>query len=317
MAEKPYLCQLSPLHPTLQEELEEHFHVVERKDLAAHRDKIVGILVFVSPPVEASLISSLPALKVVGNCAVGYNHVDLEACRSRGIRVGYTPDILNDATADLGWTLLLATARRVPEGDAICRHPDTKAFDTTWFGAQVSKTTLGIIGMGRIGQEVARRARGFKMEVLYHNRHRCSSEVEQSVSASYVETLEQLLSQSDHVILIAPATPSTYHMMSHKQFAAMKPTATFVNISRGSLVDQDALVTALKTGTIAAAGLDVTDPEPLPRDHALLQLSNVVLMPHVGSATLSTRREMLQLTIRNIKGALEGGEMPCEVNLKG
>lgn len=290
--------------------------MVQLKDLPAHKDKIAAIFVFVSPSVDEALIASLPGLKVVGNCAVGYNHVDLEACRRHGVRVGHTPDILNDATADLGWTLLLASARRVPEGDAICRHPDTKVFDTNWFGAQVSKTTLGIIGLGRIGMEVAHRARGFKMEVLYHNRRRCSLEVEESANATYVETLNQLLSRSDHVVLIAPATPTTYHMMSYKQFAAMKPTATFVNISRGSLVDQDALVDALKSGTIAAAGLDVTDPEPLPRDHALLQLSNVVLMPHVGSATLRTRHEMLQLTIQNIKGALDGGEMPCEVNLK-
>ena len=313
---KPYVCQLSPLHPTLQAEIEQHFHMVQLKDLPAHKDKIVAIFVFVSPSVDEALISSLPALKVVGNCAVGYNHVDLEACKCRGIRVGYTPDILNDATADLGWTLLLATARRVPEGDAICRHPDTRAFDTTWFGAQVSNTTLGIIGMGRIGLEVAKRAAGFKMEVLYHNRQRCSQDIEESVCATYVETLEQLLNRSDHVVLIAPATPSTRHMMSYQQFSAMKPTATFVNISRGSLVDQDALVQALKSGQIAAAGLDVTEPEPLPRDHALLQLPNVVLMPHVGSATLSTRHEMLQLTIHNIKAALEGGEMPQEVKLK-
>lgn len=312
---KACVCQLSPLHPTLQGEMEEHFYMVQLKDLASYRDKISAIFVFVSPQVDEALLSSLPGLRVVGNCAVGYNHIDLQACKRRGIRVGYTPDILNDATADTGWTLLLAAARRVPEGDAICRHPNTKTFDTTWFGAQVSKTTLGIIGMGRIGLEVAHRARGFKMEVLYHNRRRCSPEVEESVGATYVESLEELLSKSDHVMLVAPASPTTYHMMSSKEFAAMKKTATFINISRGSLVDQEALVHALKTGSIAAAGLDVTDPEPLPRDHTLLQLPNTVLTPHIGSATLQTRHEMLQLTIRNIKAALEGGEMPCEVNL--
>ncbi len=307
------MLQLSPLHPTLQKELEEHFAVVAPQDLAAHKDKIAAIFVFVSPGVDEALISSLPSLKVVGNCAVGYNHVDLGACRQAGIRVGYTPNILNDATADIGWTLLLATARRVPEGDAICRHPNTTTFDSTWFGAQVSRTTLGIIGMGRIGLEVAARARGFKMEVLYHNRHRCSPEVEESVGGTYVASLEELLGRSNHVILVAPANPSTYHMMGRRQFAAMKPTATFINISRGSLVDQDALTEALQAGTIAAAGLDVTDPEPLPRDHPLLRLSNVVLMPHVGSATLLTRQEMLRLTIRNITAALQGGDMPCEV----
>lgn len=311
--EKPFVYQLSPLHPTLQQKMEEHFVMVPAEKLSEFQDKISAIFVFVSPPVKESLIASLPSLKVVGNCAVGYNHVDVQACRRRGIRVGYTPNVLNDTTADVGWALLLATAHRVPEGDTICRHPDTTAFDTTWFGAQVSNTTLGVIGMGRIGLEVARRAMGFKMQVLYHNRSQCSEEVEKSVAATYVATLEELLQRSDHVVLIAPATPDTYHMMSSRQFEVMKRTATFVNIARGSLVDQEALVHALKTGQIAAAGLDVTDPEPLPRDHALLQLSNVVLTPHVGSATLYTRLKMLELTIRNIKGALEGGEMPCEV----
>lgn len=312
---KPYVYQLSPLHPLLQRELEQHFHMVQPKDLDEYRDKIAAIFVFVSPSVDESLIRALPNLKVVGNCAVGYNHIDLEACRCAGIRVGYTPNILNDSTADVGWTLLLATARRVPEGDAICRHPDTSAFDTNWFGAQVSKTTLGIIGMGRIGLEVARRASGFKMQVIYHNRHRCSVEVEASVNATYVPSLQHLLEQSDHVVLIAPASPDTYQMMGEGQFLAMKQTATFVNISRGNLVDHEALAHALQTGTIAAAGLDVTDPEPLPRDHTLLQLPNIVLSPHIGSATLHTRREMLRLTIQNIKGALEGAEMPCEVTL--
>lgn len=281
--------------------------------LEGYRDKIVAIFVYVSPAVDEALLASLPNLKVVGNCAVGYNHVDVQACKRRGIRVGYTPNVLNDSTADVGWTLLLAAARRVPEGDAICRHPDTKVFDTAWFGAQVSHTTLGIIGMGRIGLEVARRALGFKMEVLYHNRRRCSVEVEESVGATYVESLEQLLQRSDHVVLIAPASPDTYHMMGKAQFAAMKKTAIFVNISRGSLVDHEALADALRSGVIAAAGLDVTEPEPLPRDHALLQLSNVVLAPHIGSATLYTRLKMVNLTIQNIKAALEGGEMPCEV----
>ena len=216
------MYQLSAVHPVLQQKLEEHFQMVQAHDLAAHKEKISAIFVFVSPPVEEGLIASLPALKVVGNCAVGYNHVDLQACKRRGIRVGYTPDVLNDATADIGWTLLLATARRVPEGDAICRHPDTKAFDSAWFGVQVSNTTLGIIGLGRIGLEVARRAMGFKMEVLYHNRNRCSLQVEESVGATYVESLEQLLQRSDHVVLIAPASPATYHMMGREQFAAMK-----------------------------------------------------------------------------------------------
>ena len=309
------MYQHSSMHPALLQEMEQHFHMIQSKDLAANRDKISAIYVFVSPPVTEELVASLPNLKVVGNCAVGYNHVDLEACRRRGIRVGYTPNILNNTTADMGWALLLATARRVVEGDRISRHPQTTCFQGNWYGAQVSRTTLGIIGMGRIGVEVAKRARGFDMELLYHNRHRCSQEIEESVGATYMETLTELLQRSDHVVLVAPASPSTYHMMAADQFTAMKRTATFVNISRGTLVDQDALVQALKTGSIAAAGLDVTDPEPLPRDHPLLQLDNVVLTPHTGSATLKTRRDMMLMTIQNIQGALSGGTMPNEVPL--
>ena len=208
------------------------------------------------------LIGSLPNLKVVGNNA------GLKACKSRGIRVGYTPDVLSAATADMGWALLLAAARRVVEGNGIIKDSRTTVVGKIdWLGWEVCTTTLGIIGLGRIGKEVARRAKGFEMEGLYHNRTRQPTEVEEELSATYVESLEELLSRSDHVVLVAPATPSTYRMMGKAQFAAMKKTATFVNISRGSLVDQDALVEALKNRSIAAAGLDVTEPEPLPRDH--------------------------------------------------
>ena len=314
--EKPYVYQHSPLHPTLQAELEEHFHVVQPKDLEKYRERITAIYVFVAPPVDELLIGSLPNLKVVGNNAVGYSHIDLKACKRRGIRVGYTPDVLSAATADMGWALLLAAARRVVEGNGIIKDSRTTVVGKIdWLGWEVCTTTLGIIGLGRIGKEVARRAKGFEMEVLYHNRTRQSMEVEEELSATYVESLEELLSRSDHVVLVAPATPSTYRMMGKAQFAAMKKTATFVNISRGSLVDQDALVEALKNRSIAAAGLDVTEPEPLPRDHPLLELKNVVLTPHTGSATLTTRRNMLRMTITNIKGGLSGGEMANEIEL--
>ncbi len=314
--EKPCVYQHSPLHPTLQEELQQHFNMVQPKDVEQFREKIVAIYVFVAPPVDAALIDSFPNLKVVGNNAVGYSHVDLDACKRRGIRVGYTPGVLSDATADMGWALLLAAARRVVEGNHICKDPViSQAGVIDWLGQEVCTTTLGIIGMGRIGTEVARRAKGFEMEILYHNRTRKSAELEEELGATYMENLTELLSRSDHVVLVAPATPSTYHMMGREQFKAMKSTATFVNISRGSLVDHDALVDALKNNTIAAAGLDVTEPEPLPRDHPLLQLSNIVLTPHTGSATLNTRHNMLRMTIANIKGGLSGREMVNEVKL--
>ena len=175
--------------------------------------------------------------------------------------------------------------------------------------------TLGIIGMGRIGLKFAKQSIAFDMKLLYHNDCQYSKEIEESVNATYVHDLSDLLGQSDYVVLLAPSTKDTYHMMGREQFKAMKKTGIFVNFSRGKLVDQDALIEALREGRIAAAGLDVTDPEPLPRDHPLLTLPNVTLTPHTGSATLHTRMAMVQMTIDNIWAALRGEEMVNEVNM--
>ena len=312
--DKPYVYQPAEFQSDLQAMVERNFNVVRSKeDVERHKDKIVSIVVFLSPPVTEEMMSLFPNLKVIGNCAVGYDHIDLKECSRRGIRVGYTPGTLSDTTADMAWALLLATARKVVEGDGISRNPNTKKFDTSWYGLQVNGTTLGIIGMGRIGIEVARRAAGFRMRILYHNRNPVAKEIEESVGASYVSTLTQLLQESDHVVLVAPATKETYRMMGANEFRAMKKTATFVNIARGTLVDHDALTEALKNGTIAAAGLDVTDPEPLPRDHTLLTLPNVTLTPHTGSATLRTRMDMVQMSIDNVWAALRGEPMVNEV----
>ncbi len=288
--------------------------MVQPAQVEEYRDRIVAIFCFVTPPVKENLIASFPNLKVVGNSAVGYEHVDVQACFAKGVRVGYTPDVLNAATADMGWALLLSSARLLVDGDKISRDPNTTEIELNRFGFQVSGTTLGIIGMGRIGLEFAKRAMGFDMKLLYHNRCPCSKEVEKSVNATYVPKLEDLLCQSDFVVLVAPSTPETYHMMSDPQFKAMKTTGIFVNIARGKLVDQDALVAALRDRTIAGAGLDVTDPEPLPRDHPLLTLHNVTLTPHTGSATFHTRMGMVKMTIDNIWAALKGEKMVNEVN---
>ena len=311
---KPFVYQLSrDLMPKLQEMLEENFHMVQPEEVEQYRDKVSAILALISTPVTEELVASFPNLKVIGNNAVGYEHVDVKACARRGIRVGYTPDVLNATTADMGWALLLATAGRVLEGDKISKSPHTKAFDAAWFGYQVSGTTLGIIGMGRIGREVAKRAAGFDMKVLYYNPRQQPRDIEMTVNAQYVPTLTDLLKQSDHVILVAPSTKETYKMMGRDQFNAMKSTATFVNIARGTLVNHDALAEALKNGVIGAAGLDVTDPEPLPRNHPLLTLPNVTITPHRGTAILETRSAMLQMTIDNILAALKGEEMINEI----
>ena len=313
--EKPYVYQCREMHPALQAMLDREFHMVRPGEEAGLRDKIVAVFVWVAPAVTRELIASLPSLKVVGNCAVGYDHIDLAACAERGVRVGYTPDVLNKATADMAWALLLASGRKVVEGDAISKNPGTAAFDSNWMGHQISGATLGIVGMGRIGYEIARRALGFEMKVLYHNRSRRPAGEEEKVGAAYLPTLTDLLSQSDYVVLAAPATRETRHIMGREQFAAMKRTAVFVNISRGSLVDQEALVEALRGGVISAAGLDVTDPEPLPRNHTLLSLPNLTLTPHIGSATLPTRQAMVQMTVDNIKAVLHGQPMVNEVKL--
>ena len=313
--EKPYVYQPVDLQADMQAMVERNFNVVRSKeDMERHKDKIVSIVVFLSPPVTEEMMSLFPNLKVIGNCAVGYDHIDLKECSRRGIRVGYT--LSDDSTADMTWALLLACARKVIEGDGISRSPDTKTFDTSWYGLPVCRTTLGIIGMGRIGIEVARRAAGFRMRILYHNRNPVAKEIEESVGASYVLTLTQLLQESDHVVLVAPATKETYRMMGANEFRAMKKTGILINVGRGTLVDHDALTEALKDGTIAAAGLDVTNPEPLPRDHALLTLPNVTLTPHTGSATLRTRMDMVQMNIDNMWAAIRGKPMVNEVKLK-
>lgn len=314
-SEKPYVYQCSEMHPDLQATLDREFHMVSPGEEEGVREKITALFVWITPSVTRELITSLPNLKVVGNCAVGYDHIDLNTCAERGIRVGYTPNVLNKTTADMAWALLLASGRKVVEGDAITKNPSTTVFDMNWMGHQVSGTTLGIIGMGRIGYEIVKRAVGFEMKVLYHNHHRRSPEEEARVGAVFTSSLPSLLRESDYVVLAAPATRETYHMMSREQFAVMKRTSVFVNISRGTLVDQDALVEALRDGVISAAGLDVTDPEPLPRDHPLLTLPNLTLTPHTGSATLHTRQAMVQMTVDNIKAALKGQPMINEVPL--
>ena len=312
---RPYVYQHSQMHPYLQALLDRHFHMVQPGQEDDCREKVSAIFVWIKPAVSRELIASFPNLKVIGNCAVGHDHIDLGACVEMGVRVGYTPNVLNKTTADMAWSLLLACARRVVEGDAISKDPKTAAFDPNWLGHQVSGATLGIVGMGRIGYEVARRAWGFDLNILYHNRNRRPPKEEKEVNAKFVLSLADLLGKSDYVVLTAPATKETHHMISAAQFQAMKRSAVFVNVSRGSLVDQPALVEALRSRTIAAAGLDVTDPEPLPRDHPLLTLPTLTLTPHTASATLHTRQGMVQMTIDNINAALQGESLVNEVKI--
>ena len=267
---------------------------------------VEGLLTTVMDRVDGRLLDAAPALKVVSQMAVGVDNVDVAELTRRGIPVGYTPGVLSKATADLAFALLMAAARRVSEAERWVRTGSWKiAFHPRhWFGADVGGATIGIIGMGKIGLEMAKRALGFEMKVLYHSRSR-KREAEASYGLEHV-SLPDLLRLSDFVTLHVPLSPETRHLIGEKELAAMKSTAILVNTARGPVVDSAALYTALKEGTIAGAALDVTDPEPIPPDDPLLTLDNLVVTPHIGSASVGSRRAMAMLAARNLLAGLKG-----------
>lgn len=264
-----------------------------------------GLFVYGHPTVDGAVMESMPNLRVISNFGVGVDHISLDAARDRGIPVGNTPGFVDGATADMTFALLMAAARNVVRGDHHARSPEFTHYDANILhGQEVYGSTLGIVGMGRIGKQVARRARGFDMTVLYHNRNRDTA-AESELGVTYA-SLPDLLQQSDFVTLNVPMTPETRHLIGAEELAQMKETAVLVNVARGGVVDHDALVDALQNGTIWAAALDVTEPEPLPRDHPLLSMENVVLAPHLGSATVQTRQGMAQRTVDNLLAGLRG-----------
>jgi glyoxylate reductase len=260
-----------------------------------------GLLSLVTDRVDAGVIETAPKLRAIANMAVGTDNIDLEAAAARGIPVGNTPDVLTDATADLAFALLLALARRIVPGAAMVRDGEWKTWEPAKdLGADLAGATLGIVGWGRIGQAVARRAEGFGMELIHSSR---SSGI----------PLDELLGRSDFVSLHTPLTSETRHLVDAGFLARMKPTALLVNTTRGGVVDQDALRAALEAGEIAGAALDVTDPEPLPADHPLLGAPNLLVVPHVGSATVHTRGKMAAMAVDNLLAALDGRPMPHPV----
>lgn len=276
------------------------------------RDDVAALYTYGHPRVDGSLLDRYPKLRVVSNYGVGVDHIDLRAAAERKIPVGNTPGILDGATADMGFALLLSAARRIVTGDRYARSPEFLRYDPGYMlGREVHSSTLGIIGMGRIGRQVARRALGFDMRVQYHNRSR-RPEVEQELGVSYA-SLEDLLRTSDYVMLCCPLTDDTRAIINRATLKLMKPTAILVNIARGPVVDTDALTEALTEKRIAHAGLDVTDPEPLPRGHPLLSLENVTVVPHLGSATHETRRRMAELSVDNLIAGLAGKPLPHEI----
>ena len=280
----------------------------------APSDEIVAVYTYGHPRVDGALLDRMPKVRVISNYGVGVDHIDLPAAAARNIPVGNTPGILDGATADMGFALLLASARRVVEGDRYARSPEFTVYDPgTMLGREVHSSTLGILGMGRIGAQVAKRARGFDMQVLYHNRRR-RPELEDSPAVRYA-SLDELLSASDYVMLCCPLSTETRGIIGAAALRKMKPTATLVNIARGPVVDMQALCEALQERRIAGAALDVTDPEPLPRDHPLLKLDNLTIAPHLGSATIETRRKMALMSIDNLRAGLAGKPLPNPVKV--
>lgn len=272
-----------------------------------------GLYSMLADRIDHEVFEAAPALKVVSTLAVGYDNIDVAEATRRGIAVGHTPDVLTEATADLAFALLMAAARRFAEGISLVKEGRWTSWSPLFMAGQdVYGTKLGIIGMGRIGEAVARRARAFAMDVLYYNRSR-RTEAEAELGVQYRE-LNELLAESDHVVLLAPATPETRQMMGAEQFARMKKTATFINVSRGTNVDEAALYNALVTGEIWAAGLDVFDKEPVGADHPLLTLPQVVALPHIGSATVPTREKMALVAVENAIAGVKGERLMYIVN---
>jgi glyoxylate reductase len=296
--------------------------VIWPDDLPPPRDELLraaagcdGVLTLLTDRVDDEFLDAAgPQLKVVSNYAVGFDNVDVPACTRRGIPVGNTPGVLTETTADLAWALLMAAGRRLPEGDRYVRAGKWK----TWgplllLGPDVHGSTLGIVGFGRIGQAVARRAAGFGMTILYHDLQRADEAVEAEHGATFLP-LEDLLAQADFVSLHVNLTPETRGLINAERLGWMKPTAVLVNTSRGPVVDQTALAAALRDGTIFAAALDVTDPEPIPLDDPLLSLDNCLVVPHIASASRATRGKMAQMAAANLLAGIRGERLPTPVN---
>ncbi len=266
--------------------------------------EVDALLTMVTDRVDAALIATAPRLRVISNLAVGLDNIDIAAATAAGIAVGHTPGVLTDATADLAFALLMAAARRIAEGDREVRAGKWRTWGpAVLLGRDVFGATLGILGWGKIGRAMARRGRGFEMRVLYASR---AAKENESVPGATRVSVTRLLKESDFVSLHVPLTPQTRHLMGAKELARMKPGAILINTARGAVVDQHALYRSLREGHLGGAGLDVTDPEPIARIDPLVKLPNVVITPHIGSATYTTRNKMADIATENVLAVLEG-----------
>jgi len=324
---RPSVLATRATFPDLADRLREHFDVEDNPadtvwspaELIRRLQGKQGVMSTGSERIDAALLEACPQLKAVCNVGVGYNNVDVAACTARGVLVTNTPDVLTETTADFGFALMMATARRIAESERFLRRGEwtkTGIYDM-FVGGDVHGAALGILGMGRIGRAIARRgALGFGMRVIYHNRSQLAAEAEAECGARYVDKAT-LLKEADHLVLVLPYSPQSHHAIGAAELAQMKPTATLTNIARGGIVDDAALAQALRAGTIAAAGLDVFEGEPAVHPD-LLAVPNVVLTPHIGSASVQTRRAMAALTMDNLIAALgfgpRAGKPPTPVN---
>ncbi|MFZ6747848.1 2-hydroxyacid dehydrogenase [Undibacterium sp. Ren11W] len=322
LTKKPAILVARAIFPETLERLAEHFELETNQDdviftpqeLAAKLHGKQGLLCTGSGRIDAPLLAQTPSLKMVANMAVGYDNIDLAACTLHQVMASNTPDVLNQTTADFAWALLMATARRITEAEHYLRAGkwDKWSYDA-FLGADLHGATLGILGMGRIGQAIARRSIGFEMQVLYHNRSRLSPEQESYANHAQYVSKQELLTRADHLILILPYSASTHHAIGPAELDLMQPTATLVNVARGGIVDDAALIAALRQKKIAAAGLDVFEGEPK-LNPDFLTLENVVLTPHIASASAATRRAMANCAADNLIAALTNQQPPNLLN---
>ena len=322
---KPQVLVARAVFPEVLERLGRRFEVESnpsdtvwsKAELIARLQGKAGAFTTGSERIDAEVLGACPDLRVVANMAVGYNNFDIAACNAAGVLATNTPDVLTETTADFGFALMMAAARRMAESEQFLRRGEwTKWAYDMFTGSDVHGATLGILGMGRIGQGIARRgALGFGMKVIYHNRSRLSAEQEQPIGARHVDK-RTLLQEADHLVLVLPYSPESHHSIGAAELALMKPTATLTNVARGGIVDDAALAEALRDRRIAAAALDVFEGEPAVHPD-LLSVPNVVLTPHIASATVATRRAMAELAADNLIAALTGGTAPTPINAAG
>ena len=318
---KPKILVAREVFPEVLERLRQHFEVDDNQadavlgveGLKVRLADKAGALTAATDPVTAEVIAAAPQLKAICNFAVGYNNIDLAACTRAGVMATNTPGVLDDTTADLAWALLMATARRLPAAERWLRNGEWKGWQfIQWLGSDVHHATLGILGMGRIGQTVARRALGFDMKVIYHNRTPLAADQASAIRATWVDK-ETLLREADFLVLMLPYSPATHHSIGSAELALMKPTAHLINVARGGIVDDEALISALRQRRLSGAGLDVFEGEPK-FNPGFLELDNVALTPHIGSSSAATRMAMAMTAADNLIAALSGRRPPNLLN---